>query len=117
MSPAVIHARPIAKTSSRVQRLQRTLGLTQSEMAAILEVSPKTLGRRALKPSEAERVSILEQIAQVAAQIVPTPHLARWFDEPKVYLGNAAPKALLGSERGRRALEAYLLSLADSAVL
>jgi len=117
MSSTVLRDGPPALASSRLLRLQGVLGLTQSELAAILEVSPKTLGRRPLKPAETERFRIVEQLAQTAIQLVPRAHLARWFAEPKVYLDNVAPKTLLGSERGRRALEAYLMSLVDSAVL
>lgn len=106
-----------AKLVDRVQRVQAVLGLTQTELAEILELSPKTLSRRPLNAHETDRLQILEQLTSLAAIVVPEEHLSRWFSESKVHLGDASPKALLVTESGRRALETYLLGLIDSNVL
>ncbi len=106
-----------ATHSQRAEHLRKTWGLTQAELARILEVSPKTQGRRSLRPHEEERLHILEELAELAAAVVPREHLTPWLAEPKAYLSGASPRDLLSSERGRRTLTAYLLSLADSAVL
>lgn len=105
------------KSTKRVQRVQAVLGLTQAELAQILELSPKTLSRRPLNANEADRLQILEQLTSLATTVVPEEHLSHWFSEPKVYLGDASPKALLVTESGRRTLETYLLGLIDSNVL
>lgn len=106
-----------AKSTERVQRVQAILGLTQAELAEILELSPKTLARRPLNANETDRLQILEQFISLAATLVPEEHLAGWFSESKVYLDGASPKTLLVTERGRRVLETYLLGLIDSNVL
>ena len=104
------------KDSLRVARLQRNLGLTQAELARLLETSPSTLARRPLSPGELDRLSILEEIARLAARVVPAEHLPRWLGEGKLPLEGAAPKELLASESGRRRLETYLLRALDGAV-
>lgn len=104
---------PVGRDALRLRRLQKGLGLTQAELARILESSPSTLARRALTESELDRVGILEQLARLAAQIVPRGELPRWLAEEKIPLEGAAPKALLASESGRRRLETYLLRALD----
>lgn len=117
MTHAPVLDRPPAKGSDRIERTRETWGLTQAALARILEISPKTQGRRALRPNEEERLQVIEELAELAAALVPREHLTTWLAEPKVYLDGASPRELLHSERGRRTLEAYLTSLADSAVL
>ncbi len=104
---------PVGREALRLRRLQKGFGLTQAELARILETSPSTLARRALTAAELDRVEILEQLARLAAQIVPREHLPRWLAEAKPPLDGAAPKALLASESGRRRLETYLLRALD----
>jgi transcriptional regulator with XRE-family HTH domain len=104
---------PAGRDALRLRRLQKGLGLTQVELARILETSPSTLARRALTASELDRVGILEQLARLAAQIVPREQLARWLAEEKIPLEGATPKDLLASESGRRRLETYLLRALD----
>ncbi|MGH9380132.1 MAG: antitoxin Xre-like helix-turn-helix domain-containing protein [Thermoanaerobaculia bacterium] len=106
-----------AKSTDRVQRVQAVFGLTQGELAQILELSPKTLARRALNANETDRLQILEHLASLATNLVPKAHIPRWFSEPKTYLEGSPPKSLLSTESGRRTLESYLLSLIDSNVL
>jgi transcriptional regulator with XRE-family HTH domain len=103
------------KDSLRVARLQKGLGLTQVELARILETSASTLARRPLSGPELDRLSILEAISRLAARIVPPEHLARWLAEEKIPLDGAAPKELLASESGRRQLETFLLRALDGA--
>lgn len=103
------------KDSLRVARLQKLLGLTQAELARILETSASTLARRPLSGPELDRLSILEEISRLAAQVVPREHLPRWLAEEKIPLEGAAPMELLASESGRRRLEAYLLRALDGA--
>lgn len=107
---------PVGKDALRLRRLQKGLGLTQAELARILETSPSTLARRALTDAELDRVGIVERLARLAAQIVPREQLPRWLAEEKIPLEGAAPKALLTSESGRRRLETYLLRALDGTV-
>ncbi len=104
---------PVGKDALRLRRLQKGLGLNQAELARILETSPSTLARRALTASELDRVGILEQLARLAAQIVPRGELPRWLAEEKIPLEGKAPKELLANESGRRRLETYLLRALD----
>lgn len=104
-----------AKDSGRVRRLQETFGLTQAEIAELLETSPSTLARRPLNSKEADRLGVLERLAALAEELVPRPHLARWLEEPKESLGGASPKRLLATESGRRTIESYLLGALDGA--
>lgn len=104
---------PVGKDALRLRRLQKGLGLTQVELARILETSPSTLARRALSDAELDRLAILERLARLAAQIVPRGELPRWLAEEKPPLEGAAPKDLLTSESGRRRLETYLLRALD----
>ena len=104
---------PVSREALRLRRLQKGLGLTQAELARILEISASTLARRALTASELDRLGILEQLARLAAQIVPRCELPRWLAEEKIPLEGAAPKELLASESGRRRLETYLLRALD----
>ena len=104
---------PAGRDALRLRRLQKGLGLTQVELARILETSPSTLARRALTAAELDRIGILERLARLAAQIVPRAQLPRWLAEDKIPLEGAAPKELLASESGRRRLETYLLRALD----
>jgi transcriptional regulator with XRE-family HTH domain len=104
-----------AKDSGRVRRLQELLGLTQAEVAELLETSPSTLARRPLNSKEADRLGVLERLAALSEELVPRPHLARWLEEPKEALGGASPKRLLATESGRRTIESYLLGALDGA--
>lgn len=117
MANAMSAAPAAARSRDRVRRVQALLGLTQAELAEILELSPKTLVRRPLNAREIDRLQIVERLTALAATLVPEAHLAGWFSGSKRYLQGTSPKVLLASESGRRALETYLRSLIDSNVL
>lgn len=106
-----------AKDSGAVLRLQRLLGLTRTELADALDVSPRTLDRRPLRHKELDRLSVLERIARLACEVVPKDRVAGWFARRKAALDGDAPKALLGTETGRRIVETYLERLIDGTVL
>jgi putative toxin-antitoxin system antitoxin component (TIGR02293 family) len=91
--------------------------LTRAELADALDVSPRTLDRRPLRAKELDRLSVLEQIGRRACEVVPEERVAKWFARPKAALDGDAPKELLGTETGRRIVEAYLERLIDGTVL
>jgi transcriptional regulator with XRE-family HTH domain len=102
-----------SREARRLERLQELLGLTQAEVARLLELSPSTLARRPLAGPELDRLRVLEELGALAAKLVPRPHVARWLAEGKEPLGGSAPRELLATESGRRALETFLLRALD----
>jgi putative toxin-antitoxin system antitoxin component (TIGR02293 family) len=116
MTKSAAAARP-AKASGAVLRVQKLLGLARTELADALDVSPRTLDRRPLRHKELDRLSVLEQIGRRACEVVPEDRVAGWFARRKAALDGDAPKELLGTETGRRIVEAYLERLIDGTVL
>jgi hypothetical protein len=102
-----------SREARRLERVQELLGLTQAEIARLLELSPSTLARRPLAGPELDRLRILEELGALAAMLVPRAHVPRWLAEQKGPLEGATPKELLASESGRRALETFLLRALD----
>ncbi len=105
-----------AKDSQRVTRLQERLGLSQTEMARLLETSASTLARRPLTEAELDRLTVVEELATLAGQIVSEAELPAWLAVPTPGLAGAAPRELLASESGRRRLETFLLRALDGTV-
>ena len=109
-------SRSAAKDAPRVLRLQELFGLTQAEVAELLEVSPSTLARRPLNSRELDRLAVLEGIGRLAVELLPRVAVSRWLAEPKRALDGRPPKELLATENGRRVVETFLLRALDGTV-
>lgn len=106
-----------ARESERVRRIQALLGLTRSELADAIDLSVRTLDRRPLTEKELDRLDVLEEIGELARQLLRTDGVPAWFARPKMALEGRAPKDLLGTESGRRVVVAHLERLIDGTVL
>lgn len=90
------------------------LGLTNDELAALLGVSPRTLGRWVpshvrLDAVAGDRLYRCARLFAVAEEVLEDRAAAvRWLRSPQRALGGAVPLALAATDIGTRAVEALL---------
>jgi putative toxin-antitoxin system antitoxin component (TIGR02293 family) len=93
--------------------LEERLGLTPDEMASLLGISPRTLGRRRQRGSltavESERLYRVARLLQRAAEVFGSEEEARrWLKRPQVRLGEQVPLEIARLEPGAREVERLL---------
>lgn len=104
--PALIHRIRQGETRNRVDEVAGRIGLTDREMADILNVSERSLHRhpaeKTLDSNKTERLLLLEQLIEhgLAAFDGNQAVLIRWFRSPRPSLGNVAPVTLLDTLAG-----------------
>ena len=96
-----------------VEELMRASGLTLKELAAALDLSPRSLQRRRssgrLARHESDRLYRLARIIAIANEYLGNRERAlRWLKHPNRALGGVAPVAAIDTELGARQVEGIL---------
>jgi putative toxin-antitoxin system antitoxin component (TIGR02293 family) len=96
-----------------VDRLMQASGLTLRELAAALDLSPRSLQRRRsagrLARYESDRLYRLARIVALADEFLGDHERAvRWLKRPNRALGGIAPVAAIDTELGARQVENIL---------
>ena len=96
-----------------VEELMRTSGLTLKELAAALDLSPRSLQRRRrsgrLARYESDRLYRLARIVALANEYLGDHGRAlRWLKHPNRALGGIAPVSAIDTELGARQVENVL---------
>jgi putative toxin-antitoxin system antitoxin component (TIGR02293 family) len=104
-----------------VEKLMRASGLTLKELAAALDLSPRSLQRRRrtgrLARYESDRLYRLARIVALADEFLGDHERAvRWLKHPNRALGGIAPVAALDTELGARQVENTLGRIAYGGV-
>lgn len=104
-----------------VEELMRASGLTLKELAAALDLSPRSLQRRRaggrLARHESDRLYRLARIIAVANEYLGDRQRAlRWLKHPNRALGGIAPVAAIDTEPGARLVENLLGRIAYGGV-
>jgi len=99
----------------------RSAGLTLKELAASLDLSPRSLQRRReqgrLARYESDRLYRLARIVALAKHYIGDEEAAtRWLKQPNRALGGGVPLDLLDTEPGARAVENILGRIAYGGV-
>ena len=104
--PALISRIRQGESRSRVDEVAGRIGLTDKEMAKILNLSERSLHRQAadktLDSNKTERLLLLEELIQhgLATFDERQDVFARWLRAPRPSLGNVAPVSLLDTIAG-----------------
>ncbi len=118
-SPQKVFRRTLPKTSAGrplqvINELATNFDLTLSDVASVLDVSPKTVTRwqgrdSALSEQQADRMMVLKSIFDLGRQVLGTDaNLKKWIHEPVFSLDGQTPLKLLKTESGRRRVESVL---------
>jgi putative toxin-antitoxin system antitoxin component (TIGR02293 family) len=104
-----------------VEELMRASGLTLKELAAALDLSPRSLQRRRrsgrLAQFESDRLYRLARIVAIANEYLGDHERAtRWLKHPNRALGGLAPVAAIDTELGARQVENILGRIAYGGV-
>jgi putative toxin-antitoxin system antitoxin component (TIGR02293 family) len=104
-----------------VDRLMQASGLTLRELAAALDLSPRSLQRRRsagrLARYESDRLYRLARIVALADEFLGDHERAvRWLKRPNRALGGIAPVAAIDTELGARQVENILGRIAYGGV-
>lgn len=96
-----------------VERLMHASGLTLKELAAALDLSPRSLQRRRaggkLARYESDRLYRLARLVAIATEYLGDPDRARlWLKRPNRALGGLAPISAIDTELGARQVENIL---------
>ena len=104
--PALINRIRNGESRSRVDEVANRIGLTDKEMAKILNLSERSLHRQAadktLDSNKTERLLLLEQLIEhgLATFDERQEVFARWLRAPRPSLGNVSPVTLLDTIAG-----------------
>jgi putative toxin-antitoxin system antitoxin component (TIGR02293 family) len=104
-----------------VERLMHASGLTLKELAAALDLSPRSLQRRRaggkLARYESDRLYRLARLVAIATEYLGDPDRARlWLKRPNRALGGLAPISAIDTELGARQVENILGRIAYGGV-
>jgi putative toxin-antitoxin system antitoxin component (TIGR02293 family) len=104
-----------------VAEIMDSAGLTLKELAASLDLSPRSLQRRRregrLAKYESDRIYRLARIVALAKRYIGDEDRARrWLKRPNRALGGPAPLDLIDTEPGARAVENVLGRIAYGGV-
>lgn len=104
-----------------VERMMQVSGLTLRELAAALDLSPRSLQRRRrsgrLAPYESDRLYRLARIVALADEFLGDHERAiRWLKRPNRALGGITPVAAIDTEPGARQVENILGRIAFGGV-
>ena len=104
-----------------VRSVMSSAGLTLAELAATLDLSPRSLQRRRhegrLARHESDRLYRLARIVALAKRFIGDEETAaRWLKKPNRALGGNTPLGLIDTEPGARAVENVLGRIAFGGV-
>jgi putative toxin-antitoxin system antitoxin component (TIGR02293 family) len=96
--------------------IQRRLALTNSELAHVVLISPRTLTRRKkeqrLRPDESERAYRVARLTEIAGQVLRSEDEAKaWMKEPNYALGEETPLEMARTEPGATLVERLLVQI------
>lgn len=96
-----------------VERVMHAAGLTLKDLAACLDLSPRSLQRRRregrLAQYESDRLYRLARIVALAKHYLGNDEMAtRWLRRPNRALGGSTPLQLIDTELGARTVENVL---------
>ena len=97
-----------------VERFQRRLALSLEEVAALLQIPPRTLTRRKsegrLQPDESDRLLRASRLFQLGIDLFEgdTDRARAWFSAPKKALGGKTPLEFIRTEVGAREVEHFI---------
>ncbi len=85
-----------------VSRLRSVLGLSDVELAFLLQATPRTLYRwlDQTPPEDYPPLKRLEELVRIARESLKDEALAEWFHEPNRALGGSVPIRLAADPRG-----------------
>jgi putative toxin-antitoxin system antitoxin component (TIGR02293 family) len=95
----------------RVEKLTSELDETDSKIAHLVQIAPRTLARRkqegTLKPDESERVDRIERIYHLATELFEGDKVqaVNWLKQPNRGLANRPPLDFARTEIGAREVE------------
>jgi putative toxin-antitoxin system antitoxin component (TIGR02293 family) len=95
-------------------RFRQNIALSQEELAALVQISPRTLARRKaqkkLESDESDRLVRLSRVFGKTVDLFEGDDAAarRWLSRPQLGLGGKKPLLLLGSEVGAREVETLI---------
>jgi putative toxin-antitoxin system antitoxin component (TIGR02293 family) len=104
--PSLINRIRTGEARSRVDEVANRIGLTDKEIAKILNLSERSLHRQAadktLDPNKTERLLLLEQLIEHGLATFDDRRevFARWLRSVRPSLGNVAPVTLLDTIAG-----------------
>lgn len=107
--------------ADQFRQLTETFDFTAKEVAAILDVTPKTLGRyrenaKPLSDQQVDRINVVESILEMGKRVLgDEEEVKRWLHRPVQALENQRPIDLMVSESGRRRVENVLLLIEGGA--
>jgi putative toxin-antitoxin system antitoxin component (TIGR02293 family) len=99
------------------EALKRAMALPDSQLAALLGISEKTLsrgraGRGRLDPVASDRLFRVARIGALAIEVLEDEARAvSWLKRPQVGLGGRTPLSLLTTDAGRDQVEKLLLRI------
>lgn len=101
---------------SALEALQKQASLSQGQMAALVGIPERTIGRRKkegrLTPSESDRVERTSRIMALAVNVFGEEERAKeWLQRPSRALDGETPLSLLDTDVGVRAVEDELLRI------
>lgn len=104
----------LATTS--LYRVKDNLGLSNRELAHLVQIPARTLARRLgderLPPDESERVYRIARLLEVAARVLGSTRAAsEWMREPNFALGEQIPLTLSRTEPGAFLVERLLVGI------
>lgn len=96
-----------------LERVREKLSVSRKEFSDIIQISERTMSRRAKERSlpvdESERVYRLSRLMELAVRVLGSEDDARdWMKESNVALGDATPLAFLRTEPGAELVEQVL---------
>ena len=102
--------------ASKVSQIKERLQASDERMAKIVGVSRKTFithaNKKSFNPQEAERILRVEEILDLAKDLIGSPAQVRvWLEAPNRSLGGEAPFDLLVSPSGAEAVHDVLLRM------
>lgn len=104
----------LATTS--LYRVKDRLGLSNTELSALVQIPPRTLARRLgderLPPDESERVYRIARLLEIAIRVLGSAEAAgEWMREPNFALGERIPLTLARTEPGAGLVERVLIGI------
>jgi putative toxin-antitoxin system antitoxin component (TIGR02293 family) len=99
------------------EELRDRLGVPQSELASVLRIAPRTMGRRKdegrFHEDESDRLLRIGRITALAESTLGSPEKAsRWLSAANLALGGDAPLKRAATDVGAREVEDILLKIA-----
>ncbi|GAB4299580.1 MAG: hypothetical protein Kow0098_26230 [Ignavibacteriaceae bacterium] len=109
--------RSFSSSDKRIRKINERYALTISDIADILDVTPRTLSRWSknrdtagkLSERKSDNLAVLEAILKLGERVLGSEdELNQWLHSPVFALGGKKPVDLIKTESGRRRVEEVL---------